>query len=388
MKRLSGTAKLRLRRCARKRAIRRAHRRNKKVAIRRFANRTRVKWFNKYGSGTTTAAKRILLPQNFCLEQNYEPTAEILAEMRKVLSTSLSRHYQGVKFRKRPGKMESFFDFVPVKRISPAAALIVASEYDRSRALVDWSIPLINQDKWSPAVTATLGEIGFFSLLAIAVPANAGAKSAVEIVPFMAGDSVSGDDALKLATTLADMVFADMPEDADEASIAARMKVYGPLVEAIENTILHAYTPGYDGLVVKRWWMTGAVNPTERHVNIVVYDQGQSIPATLPGWSEWPWIERHLSRFHRRWSLTGDQQGIDDAAKLRLAMDAPRSSTGHSNRGKGFPAFKEVLAGCKKGSLRIISRRGEFLMEAKQKPVSRALKTPLTGTLVEWDLWL
>ncbi len=151
-------------------------------------------------------------------------------------------------------------------------------------------------------MTASLDEIGFFSLLDIKVdPVSKTATAGTEIVPFMAGDTVDGDDALKLATALANMVFADMPQDADAAAIAARMTVYGPLVEAIENTILHAYPASFDSLMVKRWWMTGAVNLSERHVNIVVYDQGMSIPATLPAWSEWRWIERHLARFHRRW---------------------------------------------------------------------------------------
>jgi hypothetical protein len=326
------------------------------------------------------------MPANFCLEQNYEECAAVLIFLRQRLSQGVQAAYRGVLLQNRPTSFANYFDFTTIERFSPAAALIVASEYDRSKSLVNWSIALINPDDWSAQVKSTLSDIGFFKLLEIdmSLPKKAGD---IELIPFMAGDTVSPDDALKLATTLADMVFAGV-DDADKAAIEARMKVYGPLVEAIENTILHAYPDAPDRLTVPRWWMTGAVDRGQRHLNLIVYDQGRSIPATLPDWAQWGWIESRLARFHRRWPSDVDQQAIDDAAKIRLAMAAPRSSTGHSNRGKGFPAFKEVLAGCRRGNLRIVSRHGEFLMEAGKKPVSRPLNTPLTGTLIEWDLWL
>jgi hypothetical protein len=388
MKRLTLSQKIQHFRRARKFAIRQSHKKNQRSIYRKALPRTRVRWSNKFGSGEVFARQRIPMPENFCLEENYEETAIILARIRRDLSNGLLKAYRGHSIPERPGRLNSYFDFSTMQRCSPAAALIMASEYDRSRSLVDWSIPIIDHDRWAPAVVATLNEIGFFDLLDIQVKAPKKAETDSQVIQFMAGDTVSGNDASKLATTIAVMVFADVPDDADDAAVEARHKVYGPLVEAIENTILHAYLPGPDRLAVRRWWMTGAVNKNERHVNIVVYDQGQSIPATLPSWSEWTWIKQRLARFHRRRGDSEEAQAIDDAAKIRLAMDVPRSSTGHSNRGKGFPAFKEVLAGCRKGNLRIVSRQGEFLMEAGKKPVSRALNTPLTGTLVEWDLWL
>jgi hypothetical protein len=191
MKRLSSSARVRLTRLARKRAIRRARGTAKAQTIRRLVPMTRVRWQNKYGHGRTTARKRIPLPENFCLEQNYEDTAVILAEIWDVLSVALKRHYGGAKFTKRPSKLQSFFDFVPVRRISPAAALIVASEYDRSRTLVDWSIPIINHDRWSPDVTDTLEEIGFFELLDISVPVDPDRpRAGSSVVRFMAIQSV------------------------------------------------------------------------------------------------------------------------------------------------------------------------------------------------------
>jgi hypothetical protein len=231
-----------------------------------------------------------------------------------------------------------------------------------------------------------LDEIGFFKLLAIKDSPQKKKAGQVEAVQFMTGDMVSGDDALKLAQTLADMVFGDVEDNAEEAIISARMTVYAALIEAIENTILHAYEEVPGNMSVTRWWMSGSVDRAQRHINVVVYDQGLSIPATLPHWDQYGWVDRHLARFRARAKVWND--GIEDAAKLRLAMKVPLSSTGLKNRGKGFPAFKEVLTACRKGKLRIVSRRGEFLLESGKRPTGRSLNLPLRGTLVEWDLWL
>lgn len=390
MKILSARRKLRLFRLARRAAVRRAKRLRTASNFRTLIQAQRVSWANEYGSGFAYARMRTPMPENFCLQDNYEETAKILLKMRGQLTRAVLPTIQrGFKIPKTPSNfLSGYFDFATMKQCSPAAALIVASEYDRSKNLTDWSIPVVKLEKWSPTIKSTLSEVGFFKLLDIDVDVSADASTGVEIVQFMAGDTVSGPDAFKLVSKLADMLFGDIGEDADPTVVNDRLKVYGALIEAIENSILHAYKGIGGGAVVRRWWMTGAVDSANKHVNIVVYDQGLSIPATLPSWAEWGWVEGGLARLRRRLGAVTNDQGFDDAAKIRLAMNAPRSSTGHSNRGKGFPAFKQVLAFCRAGNLRIVSRRGEFLMQSGKKPVSKALKTPLTGTLVEWDLWL
>lgn len=388
MKRLSFAAKVWHLRRARRSAIRRQSKRHPISAVPGPIERSnRVTWSNAFGSGRVLAAGKIPMPENLCLEQNYEATAGVLLKIRASLSNSV--RYWWLRDEdppEKPGFIRGYFDYVPIRKCSPAAALVVASEYDRARSLMRWSIPIVNLHRWSPAVVATLSEIGFFDLLDIEhVPQSS--SGPVETVKFMTGETVSGGGALKLVNTLAYMILGDVPDDADKVLLAARMNVFGALIEAIENTRLHAYRDDMSKVVVKRWWMTGAVDRHARHINVVVYDQGLSVPETLPEWDQYGMIEAYLNRLRRRRTGTKLDQGTEDAAKLRLAMKIPRSSTGQSNRGKGFPAFRDVLEGCRKGKLRIISRRGEFSIETGGRPRSRALKAPLTGTLVEWDLW-
>lgn len=329
------------------------------------------------------------MPENFCLEDNYEESAKCIGLIRDRLAASSAAESK----RKRRTRttlpiIPGYNDFTVMKHCSPSAALVLASEFDRARALNGWSIPLIDVHRWEPEVVALLDEIGFFELLEIPRPDHKVPQKDIQILQFQTGRLVAREEVASITGRLSSLLISDTPKlGNDEDFLGTIMQLLGAIQEATENSCHHAYRNTTVPDQNKRWWATGAINTKTRHLNLSVYDQGRSIPDTLPEWDKYPFVQSRLARFRR---FIGEILGEDelDAVKIRLAMDAPRSSTLQSYRGKGFPLFKRVVEQSRDAKLRILSRRGEFIYEKGRHPRAYSLNTPLNGTLVEWDLWV
>lgn len=335
------------------------------------------------------AEARYAMPEVFCLDENYHDTARAIAAVRVAMTAGIERFLTARYGARRSNRLASFFDLSTVRRCSPGAALVLASEYDRAKALVKGPIPIVNIRQWNSDVRRLLQDVGFFKLLEIVVPhVESSGPSSVRMVPFASGELVGNEEAGSLITTLGDMVVAADPGAIDDPTrLIRRLRLFEALVEATENAIHHAYPEELDDRsIVRRWWMTGAVDAEEKRITIVVYDQGVSIPGSLPGWEGNGWIEKGLRR------LLGHIPASDDPAydphRLRLAMAKPRSSTGKNERGKGLPLLKAVVSHCDHGRIRVLSRGGEFIQDKGGVGRAQSLQPPMTGTLVEWDLWL
>ncbi|HEX3666175.1 MAG TPA: hypothetical protein VHU23_13205 [Rhizomicrobium sp.] len=332
-------------------------------------------------------AGRIPMPAIFCLEERYEQSAEALKQARSMLDRGIERYLRIPELRrKRPRKINNYLDFSTIERLSPSAALCLASEFHRVRLLIrTWNFPLVDLNRWRRSILGSLEDIGFFELLEIQKP-----KLRVpdqRITRFSSGEVASGTQARLLFEKLALIIDGlDEQEGLDQALRLSRQRLYAALVEATENTRAHAYEGlEEDPFVARRWWMTGSVNPEKKSFTIAVYDQGVSIPACLPKWRGYGWIKKGFQRLFGKAPEAFDESY--DGYRIRLAMNAPlSSSSGLAYRGKGFPAYKDVLQECRGGRLRILSRRGEFLYVKGRRPRSRTLEMPLQGTLVEWDL--
>lgn len=340
-------------------------------------------------TGQGWARERQPMPENFCLEENYEETAQCIQVLRERLDGSFKQEGSGERPPRRPFRvLPSYNDFTTIKRCSPSAALILAAEYDKTRALRRWHIPIIDPQRWKPELVALLDEIGFFRLLEIPRPPQLPPAKATRILPFQTGSGVAREEAAQITEALGELLLAGSPDlELDPTFEATLMQALGAVQEATENSCDHAYRNTDIPEVNKRWWATGAIDVDKRHLNLAVYDQGRSIPDTLPEWEKYPYIISGLARLqHRVGKVFGEDEL--DAIRMRLAMDVPVSSSGSSHRGKGFPLFKAVVKQSKMARLRILSRHGEFIYEKGARPQAKALKTPLNGTLVEWDLWL
>ena len=148
------------------------------------------------------ARRRKEMPSIFCLSENHDEVAKFLLELRHdqtVGGERLQRLRMSGRLRKaqmrRGGVYESFIDFATMDRITPATALVLASEYDRANSLYDYGEGLraINLETWKPEVRSTLQEVGFLPLLGIDPPReHLASHGGVYIVPFMSGSKVVG----------------------------------------------------------------------------------------------------------------------------------------------------------------------------------------------------
>jgi hypothetical protein len=366
----------------------RRHHRRRRVHARSW---TRVTYLLDGRTGTARAMARTPMPNVFCLEENYEESAACLAVLRKRLEVGTERAVRQEMFRQRRHirTVGGYNDFTTIEKCSPSAALVLAAEYDKSRSIVKWNVPLLDLPRWKSDLVTMLDEIGFFRLLEIPRPKARASATGVRVLQFQTGHLVARNEAATLTDTLQAMVVAATPElENDPTFQTTVMQLLGAIQEATENACDHAYRGTATPDVNRRWWATGSIDISRRHLNLVVYDQGRSIPATLPEWEKYPFIQSRIARFQRRFkeAIWGDD--LADAIKMRLAMDAPTSSTGEGHRGKGFVLFRRVVEQSVHARLRILSRNGEFIYDKAARPRVRGLKTPLSGTLVEWDLWL
>ncbi len=330
------------------------------------------------------ALKRIPMPRHLCFEKNYDETANCLEMVRENLREGEELQAAGARFRMLP----SYLDFAAIKQCSPSAALVLAAEFDKSRAVRTYDIPLINIDRWDRDIKRMLDDIGFFRLLGIPRPNRIPSQRVVETMQFESGRLVGREDVATITDKMVQLLTAKFPTLGSDLDFQiTSMRMLGAIQEATENSCDHAYRDSDVPNVNRRWWATGSIDVSARHLNLVVYDQGNSIPKMLPSWDKYPFVASRLSRFERlaKRAIGVDQQ---DAIKMRLAMDAPRSSTEQEHRGKGFVLFREVVEKSPSARILILSRKGRYVYEKGRRPMVETLNIPLNGTLVEWNLWL
>jgi hypothetical protein len=172
----------------------------------------------------------------------------------------------------------------------------LASEYDRAISVFDsqeW-LRAINVDQWQTEVFQTLSDVGFLSLLGVDKAADLTERDGIFTVPFLSGAKVHGATIEKLIRAMATLADSSGVEDSD--TLLQRSRVYDGLGEAIQNVEDHAYPIGAFGdyPVARKWWMTGAVEPSKKRFTIAIYDHGVSIPVSLPRWTPSTTARRYL----------------------------------------------------------------------------------------------
>ena len=345
---------------------------------------------------SSLARERKLMPANFCLEENSEEVAAFLNELRHRLTTGgeqlqrarMSGNSRRVAQRTKAAYTD-YIDFATLDRITPSAALLLASEYDRANELYKFGQALgaINIERWKPAVLMTLQDLGFLSLLGVEAPKRQMIeRNGVYAVPFLSGRRVLGEEIDRLIRQLA--ALAEGEGIAGSETLLSRSRVYDGLGEAIQNVQDHAYPDDVEFAEppVKRWWMTGAVEPAKRRFNVVIYDQGVTIPISIPRWSLFrDFKTSFLNAVGREFDPSEPDK---DGEAIAQAVQFGRSSTGKPWRGKGLPLMREIVENSAGGTLRIFSRRGEYVYRAGQEASCHSHTVSLSGTLVEWDLYL
>ncbi|HEY8748623.1 MAG TPA: hypothetical protein VIM11_11660 [Tepidisphaeraceae bacterium] len=295
----------------------------------------------------------IWLPGKMDFESNYEETAVCLRYLRNASEGLFAVR----KLR-----------FDRLREISPASALVLASEVDRWNQLVGGRLKA-EVHRWQEDVKRLLFEMGYFELLHLPRPMCATEQNDLTFLKFLKGHSGEGDKG-KLAKQLRINI---------EAIVGQRIRkrlLFDGLSEAITNVGQHAYPLNDPSSNKKEWWLSASYDKGSRNLYVVFYDQGIGIPSTLPRST----IFESMKEFFGSWS---------DSQKIQAAMGYGRSSTFRLERGKGLPNLVEFFSAHEDGQLSIYSHYGLFQMtNTPNKPratILRDHKTSIGGTLIEWS---
>ena len=163
---------------------------------------------------------------------------------------------------------------------------------------------------------------------------------------------------------------------------ALSQAIYVGLIEAMDNCASHAY-PEKHGFRYpteqQRWWLSGSV-ANGRELEVMFFDQGATIPGTLPNSGKAEVVRRWLKR---RLNLVG-MEDADDGQRIQAAMEVGRSTLRDQGRGHGLIQMRELVGLAASGSLRILSRRGRYIYSTDTGETVDTLDRSIGGTLVHW----
>ena len=171
-------------------------------------------------------------------------------------------------------------NFENINYISPASALVLASEYERVKVITGRPPLVVNFRRWSRPLVTTLWSIGFFEIVGFPTgyhePPPGGP---VRLLRMRSGEIADPQAVAEMIANLKGLFPGD-----DQSVEDGMTHLYGAMIEAVGNVCGHAYPEHMrkTGFAVGRWWMTGAVDHKNRRTTAVIYDQGVSIPVSLP----------------------------------------------------------------------------------------------------------
>lgn len=324
-------------------------------------------------------------PKNMCLDEDFEGVLRFIEKLRGGLTPTERRRKKRKKGPPRRGgsvRTAGHVPFEEIDNITPAAALLMAAEYDRYRRMQRRPLYPIRRENWKPWVDAMLSEIGFLRLLEIeGLPSVTlgDDHSRYRTLPMVSGNRTDGREVGLFQDSIAELL-------ADNLGVEVSLRLYDGLIEAMNNVVQHAYPVGYScpRPIRNRWWLTGSFNPSTGRLHIVFLDQGVTIPVALPR-SEWrEWALDFLGRMYNILALGRGRP--DDAERIHAAMEVGRSGSDDQGRGHGLAQMLDFVKMASDGRLRILSRRGQFMYEKGQsRPHLRNLSSPVRGTLIEWE---
>ena len=334
---------------------------------------------NRQGTYAARLGTKSYTPAVLCFDSNFEETAKFMDHVwrratfpvRGGMSPRTSKHMSKLRV------MTRYFDFSGVNRISTSAALVLASIYDVRRRYQGLDQQAVQLQAWNPQVRQTMRDLGFFALLGIEEAVPDGESQDVLTAKLREGMIVDPTQVGGPHSVL-ENIFAFMGmKDANTVPL------YTAILEAMNNVRDHAYPEYYyhGRRHIKNWWFTASANRATGHMTVAFYDQGISIPVSLPKTRE---LHSLAEAFLRDFSLKYDPTDPKfDGQAIDAAMKVNATATRKANRGFGLAKIREMVDSLPGGRLRIISRHGEFVASAGQKPVLEFKNPALQGTLVE-----
>ena len=133
--------------------------------------------------------------------------------------------------------------------------------------------------------------------------------------------------------------------------------------------------------------MSARADRGSNKLTIVVYDQGATIPGTLP---HRDWFQRQVSSIMKAIIPSFDygKQRTIDHEFINYSMKKGKTQTGDAQRGLGLPQMRDLIDICPDGTLSVVSRQGLYRYAKGTGVFKCPLKIGLDGTLIEWELTL
>lgn len=177
-----------------------------------------------------------------------------------------------------------------------------------------------------------------------------------------------------------------------EASLVQRtsgkaQRLFGPLVEAMNNVVEHAYYPSiWRGVqpTGHRWWCFTALVADK--LTVLIGDKGVGIPATLEQTQPKGLLDLLKQKVGGVFS--------SDADYIMAAMDVKRTRTSLSYRGNGGKDLKSAIEKIPNSRLTVISNKGVYRYhhvarngnESALKESRESSEQSIAGTIVEWSI--
>ncbi len=285
------------------------------------------------------------------------------------------RHLTGRKIFNNQCYRLCFVDFSKIEYISASAALVLTAELSKWDDSVRQRIrPKVKT--WNKNILSQFDELGFFDLFRNKDSFELEKEkepSNIRFVKYMKGHLHDDEKTQHLKKEIKRIVGEDLGK---------WTFLYSGLSEAITNVVHHAYpdNKGYHEHD-KKWYLTASYDSSSRIIKVVFYDQGITIPGSLPESKLHEKVLNYLSKL----PLAERKR---DEQLLKAAVEIKRSSTGEEDRGKGLQDLLEFIKQRGEGYLSIMSGKGLYKYsqhdkKSEVKSVSFAL--PVCGTLIVWS---
>ena len=258
-------------------------------------------------------------------------------------------------------------DFSRTERIHSSGAAFLIAEIARAKAVGVASLQ--GRRSSTPLVEEVLQQIGVYESLGLACDVPPQSESVIH---------------WRVATgTLAEGVKGGSILEQYDGRLAEGLTkgLYDGLVEAMTNTVHHAYPDTSEGRmrrhgVGKRWWMLSQEKDGE--LTVAICDLGIGIPKSLPRTKTYS--STTVRDFWRN-------SGLDrsDGSAISVAVQLGRTSTQLKQRGKGLADIVEAVRISEGGVLMINSNRGIFTVEGAKESVFNHSRSS-NGTLINWTV--
>lgn len=164
-----------------------------------------------------------------------------------------------------------------------------------------------------------------------------------------------------------------------EIEVRASKKLYRGVIEAMANSVEHAYINQRDcHEEKKKWWCFAGIR--DEQLIVVICDKGVGISRTLP--------MTQGSNLEKIFEILGITKRTD-SAYIKTASSLRETRTGAKHRGKGIADMKRVVDMLNSARLTIFSNRGLYRYKGNDSKIRETLsdfKSSVNGTIVEWNI--